>query len=87
MTEDRHVIKPGWTQLNPVAFEPAVECEMLTQLARCRWRGHGGIQEIIEDYDPTNDTYGFLCYEYSTEAFGTLSRAREIFPTGDPGRH
>jgi starch synthase len=41
----------------------------------------GGIQEIIEDYDPTTDSgYGFLCYEYSTDAFwDAINRAREIF--------
>jgi starch synthase len=44
-------------------------------------RATGGIQEIIEDYDPTTDSgYGFLCYEYSTEAFwDAIKRAREIF--------
>src|SRR4029079_16752314 len=41
----------------------------------------GGIQEIIEDYDPTTDSgYGFLCYEYSSEAFwDAIKRARQIF--------
>lgn len=41
----------------------------------------GGIQEIIEDYDPTTDSgYGFLCYEYSSEAFwDAIKRARHIF--------
>jgi starch synthase len=41
----------------------------------------GGIQEIIEDYDPANDSgYGFLCYEYSSEAFwDAIKRARQIF--------
>jgi len=41
----------------------------------------GGIQEIIEDYDPTTDSgYGFLCYEYSSEAFwDAIKRARYIF--------
>ena len=44
-------------------------------------RATGGIQEIIEDYDPTTDKgYGFLCYEYSTEAFwDAIKRARQIF--------
>jgi starch synthase len=47
-------------------------------------RATGGIQEIIEDYDPTTDSgYGFLCYEYSTEAFwDAIKRAREIFRDG-----
>ncbi len=41
----------------------------------------GGIQEIIEDYDPITDSgYGFLCYEYSSEAFwDAIKRARQIF--------
>ena len=44
-------------------------------------RATGGIQEIIEDYDPTTDSgYGFLCYEYSTEAFwDSIKRSRELF--------
>ena len=45
----------------------------------------GGIQEIVEDYDPVLDRgYGFLCYEYSAEAFwDAIKRARELFR--DPG--
>ncbi len=41
----------------------------------------GGIQEIVEDYDPLLDRgYGFLCYEYSPEAFwDSIKRAREVF--------
>ena len=41
----------------------------------------GGIQEIVEDYDPTTDSgYGFLFYEYSSEAFwDAIKRARQIF--------
>jgi starch synthase len=41
----------------------------------------GGIQEIIEDYDATTDSgYGFLCYEYSSEAFwDAIKRGRQIF--------
>jgi starch synthase len=44
-------------------------------------RATGGIQEIVEDYDPTTDSgYGFLCYEYSSEAFwDAIKRARQIF--------
>jgi starch synthase len=44
-------------------------------------RTTGGVQEIIEDYDPTMDRgYGFLCYEYSSEAFwDAIKRARETF--------
>ena len=44
-------------------------------------RATGGVQEIIEDYDPTMDRgYGFLFYDYSSEAFwDAIKRAREIF--------
>ncbi|MEP6956628.1 MAG: glycosyltransferase, partial [Chthoniobacterales bacterium] len=41
----------------------------------------GGIQEIIEDYDPTTESgYGFLAYQPGAEAFwDAIKRAREIF--------
>jgi starch synthase len=44
-------------------------------------RATGGIQEIIEDYDPTLDIgYGFLCYENTPDAFwDSIKRSREIF--------
>jgi starch synthase len=44
-------------------------------------RATGGIQEIIEDYDPTIDAgFGFLCYEKTPDAFwDSMKRAREIF--------
>jgi starch synthase len=44
-------------------------------------RATGGIQEIIEDYDPTiNAGFGFLCYEKAPDAFwDSIKRAREIF--------
>jgi starch synthase len=47
-------------------------------------RATGGIQEIIEDYDPTLEPpqagYGFLCYENTPDAFwDSIKRAREIF--------
>jgi starch synthase len=44
-------------------------------------RATGGIQEIIEDYDPTMDRgYGFLCYEHSSEAFwDAMKRARNEY--------
>ncbi len=44
-------------------------------------RATGGIQEIIEDYDPTLDIgYGFLCYGKTPDAFwDSTKRAREIF--------
>ena len=44
-------------------------------------RATGGIQEIIEDYDPGSDNgYGFLYYDASAEAFwDAIKRARDIF--------
>jgi starch synthase len=44
-------------------------------------RATGGIQEIIEDYDPTLGIgYGFLCYENTPEAFwDSIKFAREVF--------
>lgn len=44
-------------------------------------RATGGIQEIIEDHDPTMDAgFGFLCYEKTPDAFwDSIKRAREIF--------
>ena len=44
-------------------------------------RATGGIQEIIEDYDPTIDAgFGFLCYEKNPDAFwDSMKRAREVF--------
>jgi starch synthase len=44
-------------------------------------RATGGIHDIIEDYDPTLDRgYGFLFYDYSTEAFwDAIKRAREVY--------
>jgi starch synthase len=44
-------------------------------------RASGGIFDIIEDYDPTLDRgFGFLFYEYTSEAFwDAIKRARELF--------
>ncbi len=44
-------------------------------------RATGGIQEIIEDYDPTIDAgFGFLCYAKTPDAFwDSIKRAREVF--------
>jgi starch synthase len=44
-------------------------------------RATGGIQEIIEDYDPSMDAgFGFLCYENTPDAFwDSIKRARELF--------
>jgi starch synthase len=44
-------------------------------------RATGGIQEIIEDYDPTVDGgFGFLCFDKTPDAFwDSIKRARETF--------
>jgi starch synthase len=44
-------------------------------------RATGGIQEIIEDYDPSMDRgFGFLCYATSPDAFwDSIKRARAVF--------
>jgi starch synthase len=79
-----HVIEAGMdVSLIPSRVEPAG----LSAMYNLRYgalpvaRATGGIQEIIEDYDPATDSgYGFLCYEYSMEAFwDSIKRAREIF--------
>src|SRR6184192_539444 len=79
-----HLIQAGMDiSLIPSHFEPAGLSAMynLKYGALPVARVTGGIQEIIEDYDPTTDSgYGFLCYEYSSEAFwDTIKRARQIF--------
>ncbi|MCA1660387.1 MAG: glycosyltransferase, partial [Verrucomicrobiaceae bacterium] len=53
-------------------------------------RATGGIQEIIEDYDPTSDPpqagYGFLYYDASAEAFWDgIKRAKEMFHANPHG--
>ena len=79
-----HVFEAGMDiSLIPSRVEPAG----LSAMYNLRYgalpvaRATGGIQEIIEDYDPWNDEgFGFLCYEYSTGAFwDAVKRAREIF--------
>ena len=69
--------------LIPSQFEPAGLGAMynLKYGALPVARATGGIHEIIEDYDPSSDSgYGFLCYEYSSEAFwDAMKRARQIF--------
>lgn len=44
-------------------------------------RATGGIQEIIEDYDPTTGSgYGLLCYENTPDAFwDSIKFCREVF--------
>jgi starch synthase len=79
-----HVFEAGMDiSLIPSRFEPAGLSAMysLKYGALPVARATGGIQEIIEDYDPTTDNgYGFLCYDYSTEAFlDAIKRARKIF--------
>jgi starch synthase len=79
-----HLIEAGMDiSLVPSRFEPAG----LSAMYNLRYGAlpvacvTGGIQEIIEDYDPTTDSgYGFLCYEYSSEAFwDAMKRARQLF--------
>jgi starch synthase len=79
-----HLIQAGMDiSLIPSRFEPAGLGAMynLKYGALPVARVTGGIQEIIEDYDPTTDSgYGFLCYEYSSDAFwDAMKRARQIF--------
>ena len=79
-----HLIEAGMDiTLIPSHFEPAASSAMysLKYGALPVARATGGVQEIIEDYDPTSDSgYGFLCYEYSTEAFwDAIKWSREIF--------
>src|SRR6266516_315991 len=82
-----HFIEAGMDiSLIPSRFEPAGLSEMynlkygVLPVARVT----GGIQEIIEEYDPLTDSgKGFLCYEYSSEAcWDAIKRAREIFRDG-----
>ena len=79
-----HLIEAGMDiSLIPSRFEPAG----LSAMYNLKYGAlpvacvTGGIQEIIEAYDPTTDSgYGFLCYEYSSEAFWDgIKRARQIF--------
>src|SRR5881394_85019 len=79
-----HLIEAGMDiSLIPSRFEPAGLIAMynLKYGALPVARVTGGIQEIIEDYDPPADAgYGFLCYEYSSEAFwDAIRRARQMF--------
>jgi starch synthase len=83
-----HVFEAGMDiSLIPSRFEPSGLSAMynLKYGALPVARATGGIQEIIEDYDPWSDNgYGFLCYEYSTEAFwDAIKRARETFRDRD----
>jgi starch synthase len=79
-----HLIEAGMDiSLIPSRFEPSG----LSAMYNLKYgvlpvaRATGGIQEIIEDYDQTMDHgYGFLCYQYSSDAFwDAIKRAREVF--------
>jgi len=79
-----HLIEAGMDiSLIPSRFEPSGLSAMynLKYGALPVARATGGIQHIIEDYDPIADNgYGFLCYAYSTEAFwDAMKRARGLF--------
>jgi starch synthase len=79
-----HIIEAGMDiSLIPSRFEPSGLSAMynLKFGALPVARATGGIQEIIEDYDPTLDRgYGFLCFDYSSEAFwDAMKRATETF--------
>ena len=79
-----HLIEAGSdVTLIPSRFEPSGLSAMysLRYGALPIARATGGIQEIIEDYDPWSDSgYGFLYYDSSAEAFwDAIKRAREIF--------
>ena len=79
-----HLIEAGMDiSLIPSQFEPAGLSAMynLKYGALPVARATGGIHEIIQDYDPISDSgYGFLCYEYSSDAFwDAIKRARQIF--------
>jgi starch synthase len=79
-----HVIEAGMDiSLIPSQFEPAGLSAMynLKYGALPVARATGGIHEIIDDFDPTRDSgYGFLFYQYSTEAlWDAIKRARQVF--------
>src|SRR6202008_1575493 len=83
-----HVFESGMdVSLIPSRFEPSGLSAMynLKYGAVPVARATGGVQEIIEDYDAWSDSgYGFLCYEYSTEAFwDAIKRARDLFRDQD----
>lgn len=79
-----HLIEAGADiTLIPSRFEPSGLSAMysLKYGALPVARATGGIQEIIEDYDPVNDSgYGFLCYHNTSDAFwDAIKRARDLF--------
>src|ERR1043166_3605779 len=79
-----HVFEAGMDiSLIPSRFEPSGLSAMysLKYGALPVARTTGGIQEIVEDYDPSIDSgFGFLCYEKTPDAFwDSIKRAREVF--------
>ena len=79
-----HLIEAGSDiTLVPSRFEPGGLIAMYSLKYGALPVAHaaGGIQEIVEDYDPSlNRGCGFLCYDYSAEAFwDSIKRAREVF--------
>ena len=79
-----HMIESGMDMsLLPSRFEPSGLSAMysLRYGALPVARATGGIEEIIEDHDPTLDRgYGFLFYEYSSDAFwDAIKRAAFCF--------
>jgi starch synthase len=79
-----HLIEGGMDiTLIPSRFEPSGLSAMhsLKYGSLPIARATGGIHQIIEDYDPATDSgYGFLYYDYSSEAlWDSIKRAREIF--------
>jgi starch synthase len=79
-----HLIEGGMDiTLIPSRFEPSGLSAMhsLKYGSLPIARATGGVHQIIEDYDPAGDSgYGFLYYDYSSEAlWDSIKRAREIF--------
>ena len=83
-----HLIQAGSDiTLVPSQFEPGglIAMYSLRYGAIPIAQASGGIREIIQDYDPTlplaEAGYGFLCYNYSPDAFwDSIKRAQFLFP-------
>src|SRR4029077_5056826 len=83
-----HVFEAGMDiSLIPSRVEPSALSAMynLKYGALPVARATGGIEEISEEYDPLSENgYGFLCYEYSTEAFwDAIKRVRDLYRDQD----
>lgn len=79
-----HLIEAGADiTLIPSQFEPGglIAMYSLRYGALPVAQAAGGIEEIVQDYDPVlGRGYGFLSYEYSVEAYwDAIKRARELF--------